>query len=153
MTDRALFEQVGEIIRGSTPPGLGTPHVQVRHNGVKAWFGDPAPQREHYEAQIIPADIAPGTRTQAIEIGFHAEHRDEPDNEAALARLLTTETAWRAELGDDPVTGVFLGRGTWRRISETWPDPDLGEPDVPFDIGVRLVDYIRALEPHRRHRV
>ncbi|MFG2089470.1 MULTISPECIES: hypothetical protein [unclassified Spirillospora] len=151
MTDRALFEQVGEIIRGSTPPALGTPHVHVRHNGVKAWFGDPAPQREHYEAQIIPAGIAPGTRTHAIEIGFHAEHRDEPDNEAALSRLLATEPAWRAELGDDPLTGVFLGRGTWRRVSETWPDPDLTESDIPFDIGVRLVDYIRALEPHRRH--
>lgn len=126
MTGRALFEQIGEIIRGSTPTALGRPHVHVRSNGVKAWFGDPAPQREHYEAQIISADIAPGTRTCAIEIGFHAEHRDEP------------------------VTGVFLGRDTWRRISETWPDPDLDDPDVPFDIGVRLVDYIRALEPHRR---
>ena len=150
MTDWALFEQVGEIIRGSAPPDLGRPHVHVRHNGVKAWFGDPAPQREHYEAQIIAADIAPGARTRAVEIGFHAEHRDEPDNQAALARLLATETLWRAELGDDPATGAFLGRGTWRRISETWPDPDLDGPDVPFDIGVRLVDYIRALEPHRR---
>lgn len=150
MTEWALFDQVGEIIRGSTPPGLGQPHVQVRHNGVKAWFGDPAPQREHYEAQIIAADIAPGARTHAIEVGFHAEHRAEPDNQAALTRLLTAEPAWRAELGDEPETGAFLGRGTWRRISETWPDADLSGPDLPFEIGVRLVDYIRALEPHRR---
>lgn len=150
MTDWALFDQVGEIIRGSTPPGLGHPHVQVRHNGVKAWFGDPAPQREHYEAQIIPADIAPGAREHAIEIGFHAEHRAEPDNQAALDRLLTTEPAWRAELGAEPGTGAFLGRGSWRRISETWPDTDLSSPDIAFEIGVRLVDYIRALEPHRR---
>jgi hypothetical protein len=151
MTDWALFDQVGEIIRGSTPPGLGQPHVQARHNGVKAWFGDPEPQREHYEAQIIPADLVPtGARTHAVEIGFHAEHRAEPDNEAALTRLLATEPAWRAELGGDPETGVFLGRGTWRRISETWPDADLSGPDIPFEIGVRLVDYIRALEPHRR---
>ncbi|MEO3824338.1 hypothetical protein [Actinomadura sp. B10D3] len=150
MKDWALFDQVGEIIRGSTPPGLGHPHVQVRGNGVKAWFGDPAPQREHYEAQIIPADIAPGCRTHAIEIGYHAEHRAEPDNQAALTRLLATEPAWRAELGDEPQAGAFLGPTPWRRISETWPDADLTTPDLPFEIGVRLVDYIRALEPHRR---
>ncbi|WP_207933665.1 hypothetical protein, partial [Actinomadura sp. GC306] len=53
ITGRDLFEQVGEIIRGATPPHLGRPHVHVRHNGVKTWFGDPAPQREHYEAQIL----------------------------------------------------------------------------------------------------
>ncbi|MFA1547036.1 hypothetical protein [Actinomadura chokoriensis] len=150
MTDLALFDQVGEIIRGSTPPTLGLPHVQVRHNGVKAWFGDPAPQREHYEAQIIAADLAPGARSHAVEIGFHAEHRDETANEAALTSLLTTEPRWRAELGDDAVPGRFLGRGTWRRISETWLDIELDGPEVPFEIGVRLVDYIRALEPHRR---
>ena len=150
MTARALFDQVGEIVRASTPPGLGHPRVQVRHNGVKAWFGDPDPQRAHYEAQVIPAELAPGARTHAVEIGFHAEHREEPANEAALARLRTTEPRWRADLGDDPATGPFLGRGTWRRISETWPDLDLDAPDAPFEIGVRLVDYIRALEPHRR---
>lgn len=150
MTDRALFDQVGEIVRGAVPPALGRPRVQARHNGVKAWFGDPEPQREHYEAQIIPADLAPGARTHAVEIGFHAEHRDEPANQAALDRLRATEPRWRAELGDDPVAGPFLGRTTWRRISETWPDLDLEALDLPFEIGVRLVDYIRALEPLRR---
>ncbi|GAA1882658.1 hypothetical protein [Actinomadura bangladeshensis] len=150
MTDLALFDQVGEIIRGSAPPALGHLRVQVRHNGVKAWFGDPEPQREHYEAQVIPAELAPGARAHAVEIGFHAEYRDEPANQAVLARLLTAEPRWRAELGDDPATGPFLGRTTWRRISETWPDLDLDAPDLPFEIGVRLVDYIRALEPLRR---
>ena len=150
MTDHALFDQVGEIIRGAAPPALGHPRVQVRHNGVKAWFGDPEPQREHYEAQLIPAELAPAARTHAVEIGFHAEHRDEPANQAVLDRLRTAEPRWRTELGDDPVPGPFLGRTTWRRISETWPDLDLDAPDLPFEIGVRLVDYIRALEPLRR---
>ncbi|WP_329090541.1 hypothetical protein OG979_38580 [Actinomadura citrea] len=150
MGERALFDQIGEIIRGSTPPRLGHPHIHVRHNGVKASFGDPAPQREHYEAQIIPAALTPGAHHHAIEIGFHAEHPAEPDNQAALTHLLTTEPTWRADLGDDPRTGAFLGRTTWRRISETWPDADLTGPDIPFEIGVRLVDYIRALEPHRK---
>jgi len=88
--------------------------------------------------------------THVLEIGFHAEHPAEPDNQAALTHLLTTEPTWRADLGDDPRTGAFLGRTTWRRISETWPDADLTGPDIPFEIGVRLVDYIRALEPHRK---
>ncbi|QXJ19810.1 hypothetical protein AGRA3207_000406 [Actinomadura graeca] len=149
MTDRHLFDQVGEVVRGAAPPALGRLHLHVRHNGVKAWFGDPGPQREHYEAQIIPADIAPGARTRALEVGFHAEHPAEPDNQAVLARLLAAEPAWRPLLGDDPAGGAFLGRGTWRRVSETWPDPDLDAADVPFEIGVRLVEYMRALEPHR----
>ncbi|MUN37562.1 hypothetical protein [Actinomadura litoris] len=149
MTDRHLFEQTAEVVRGSAPPDLGPPHLHVRHNGLKVWFGDPAPQREHYEAQIIPADLAPGARVRALEIGFHAEHPAEPDNTAALDHLLAAEPAWRRDLGDDPATGAFLGRATWRRVSETWPDPDLDATDVPFEIGVRLVDYIRALEPHR----
>ncbi|WP_131739532.1 hypothetical protein [Actinomadura roseirufa] len=149
MTDWELFDQVAEIVRGSAPPGLGRLHLRVRHNGLKAWFGDPDPHPEHYEAQIIPADIAPGARERALEIGYHAEHRAEGDNDTALARLLAAEPAWRPALGDEPATGPFLGRDTWRRVSETWPDPDLDDTDVPFDIGVRLVDYMRALEPHR----
>ncbi|TDD61553.1 hypothetical protein [Actinomadura rubrisoli] len=150
MTDWELFDQVAEVVRGSVPPGLGRPQLQVRHHGLKAWFGGGEPQREHYEAQIIPAELAPGARDRALEIGFHAEHRAEPDNEAALARLLAAEAAWRPGLGGDAVTGAFLGRGGWRRVSETWNDPVLDGADVPFEIGVRLVDYMRALEPHRR---
>ncbi|MFD0690249.1 hypothetical protein [Actinomadura fibrosa] len=150
MTDWELFDQVGEVVRGSAPAGLGRLHVQVRHNGVKAWVGDAEPQREHYEAQLIAAEIAPGAVDRALEIGFHAEHRAEPDNEAALGRLLAAEPVWRAELGDDAVAGVFLGRDSWRRLSETWPDPALDGGDAPFEIGVRLVEYMCALEPHRR---
>ncbi|MFD0904603.1 hypothetical protein [Actinomadura sediminis] len=150
MTARELFDQIAEIVHAATPPDLGHPHLHVRHNGLKAWFGDPRPEREHYEAQLIPAELAPGAHTTALEIGFHAEHPAEPDNQAALDRLLTAQPDWRPLLGDDPATGTFLGRTTWRRISETWPDPDLDTPDLAFDIGVRLTDYIRALEPHRR---
>ena len=45
----------------------------------------------------------------------------------------------------------FLGRAEhWRRISEVWPDPDLSEPGLAFEIASRLVDYVTALEPHLR---
>jgi hypothetical protein len=35
-------------------------------------------------------------------------------------------------------------------VSETWPDPDLGADDLAVDLGLRLADYVRALEPVRR---
>ena len=51
------------------------------------------------------------------------------------------------------VAGPFLGsRDDWRRISETWPDPDLGEEDLAFELAARLTDYITALEPILRTR-
>jgi hypothetical protein len=49
--------------------------------------------------------------------------------------------------------GLFLGRATaWRRVSETWADPDLSQPGVAFEVATRLTDYITALEPIRRAR-
>jgi len=149
MADQALFDQVGEVVRGSAPRAAGPLRVQVRSNGVKVWYGDAAPPREHFEAQLVAADIVTDARVRALEIGWHAEHPREADNQALLDGLRAHEPRWRAALGDDAVAGVFLGRTTWRRISETWLDPDLDGPDVPFDIGVRLVDYISALQPHR----
>ena len=48
--------------------------------------------------------------------------------------------------------GAFLGRqDAWRRVSETWPDPDLGAPDLGFEIAARLVDYIAALGTGAAH--
>ncbi|MEU6040394.1 hypothetical protein ABZ801_33810 [Actinomadura sp. NPDC047616] len=149
MADQELFDQVGEVVRGSAPRTAGELRVQVRPSGVKVWYGDAAPPREHYEAQIVAADIVTDARVRALEIGWHAEHPREADNQALLDGLRAREPRWRAALGDDAVAGAFLGRTTWRRISETWLDPDLDGPDVPFDIGVRLVDYINALQPHR----
>ena len=42
------------------------------------------------------------------------------------------------------------GPEDWRRVSETWIDPDLGDPELGMEIGARLTDYICALEPLRR---
>ena len=67
-------------------------------------------------------------------------------------RAPTAYHLWRRALGKDAVAGPFLGPDNWRRISETWPDIDLSEEGLAIEIGVRLVDYIGALEPLRRAR-
>ncbi|WP_344838420.1 hypothetical protein [Actinocorallia longicatena] len=145
--DGEFFEQVCDVVRGAVPRDLGEPRIKVRHNGIKVWFGEAA--REHYEAQLIRPDGVPGARVFALEVGFHAEYAKAEENDAVLARLRGHERAWRAELGDEPVAGDFLGHRLWRRVSETWPDPEDSGPDLAFEVGVRLVDYIRVIEPLR----
>jgi hypothetical protein len=84
-------------------------------------------------------------------VGFHAENPKEADNEAVIAALRDAEPAWRRELGDEPVIGSFVGRAErWRRVSEVWPDPDLGDRELAFEVAARLTDYITVLEPCRR---
>ena len=42
----------------------------------------------------------------------------------------------------------FLGRAKdWTRLSEVWPDPDLSDPELPFELAIRLTDYLVALQP------
>ncbi len=49
------------------------------------------------------------------------------------------------------MAGECLGRADhWRRISETWPDPDLDDPELGTELAMRLLDYIEALEPARK---
>jgi len=149
-----LFDEVADVLRGLVPRGLGELRCRPRRHGIKAWFGPEAPDkppREHYEAQVIGAQYVPAASALALEIGFHAEHRDEVENKAVLARLLACRDRWGAELGEEAVAGPFLGRaGAWRRISETWLDPDLGEVGLAFEVAARLTDYVTALEPVRR---
>ena len=148
-----LFEEVADVVLGVVPTGLGPARVQSRRFGVKLWFGAEAPAREHYEAQVIGPQHVEGAKVLALEIGFHAEGRSADANEELVARLLQREDRWRAVLGDGAVIGPFLGRqAAWRRLSETWPDPDLSAPDVAIDIGVRLGEYVAALEPILRAR-
>jgi hypothetical protein len=132
------------------PRGLGTVVCRPRSYGLKVWFDLEAPPREHYEAQVIGAKHVPGAKVLAIEVGFHAEHSKPADNAAALGVLVAAERKWRRSLGQEAVAGPFLGRDSWARISETWIDPDLGDPELGLDIGTRLVDYVLALEPLRK---
>jgi hypothetical protein len=115
------------------------------------WFDTVKPTREHYEAQVIGARHVPDATTLAIELGFHAEHPDPTENERVLAVLVAGERRWRKVLGRAATPGPFIDdRRGWQRLSETWSDPDLGDPDLPIELATRLTDYISVLEPLRR---
>jgi hypothetical protein len=149
----ALFEGVAEACRSLVPPALGDLQLRPRSYGLKAWFGAADPPRAHYEAQVVGARHVPEAEYLAIEIGFHLEHRSVEENEEELAVLLAAESRWRRQLGDEAVAGPFIGRPEdWRRISEIWPDPDLGDPELALDLGLRLTDYVTAIEPVRSSR-
>jgi hypothetical protein len=151
--EESLFDDVGDILVGIAPPALGEYRYRAHRYGIKVWFGPEKPGREHYEAQVIGAQDVPDASALALEVGFHSEHRVEADNAAVIAHLLAHEKRWRRTLGKEAEVGVFLGRReTWRRVSETWPDPDLGAADLGLEIALRLFDYVSAIEPVRRAR-
>jgi len=146
------FGEAAEVLRSLAPIELDGLRVRAHRYGMKVWLGADRPPREHYEAQVVGARHVPGATVLAIEVGFHAEHPKAPDNEKALALLVQGEKRWRKALGPDAVAGEFLGRAGWLRISETWLDPDLGDPDLPHELATRLLDYVTVLEPLRAER-
>ena len=141
------------MLRGLLPLDLtGDLHCRAHKYGIKVWFGaaDRA-AKEHYEAQVVSKHAVEGAAVLGLEVGFHTEYRTAPENDAVIAKLVKREKAWRKVVGPEAVVGPFLGKAdTWRRISETWPDPDLSDPDLPMELGSRLADYVTALEPLRR---
>ena len=143
-----LFDEVGEAVRGLMDPTLGVVRFRAHRYGVKLWFDTDSAPREHYEAQVVGAKHVPDAKVLALEVGFHAEHPKLADNEATLERIVGRERTWRKTIGGEAVAGPFLGRAdTWRRVSETWPDPDLSEDGIVMDVALRLTDYMTALEP------
>lgn len=148
-----LFDEVGEAVRGLMPPELGTVRFRAHRYGVKLWFDSDAAPKEHYEAQVIGAKHVPDATVLALEVGFHAEHPKVAENDAALDRLRDRERTWRKVVGRDAVAGPFLGRADrWRRVSETWPDPDFSDDEIVMQIALRLTEYMTALEPALRER-
>lgn len=148
-----LFDQVAEAVRGLLPTEFGDFRHTARRWGIKIWFGSDKPHCEHYEAQVIGAAHVADASVLALEIGFHAEHSQASDNDRVLAFLLSREIQWRSLLGDEAIAGRFLGGfDNWRRVSETWPDPDLDDINLPVELAMRLTDYITALESVRRGR-
>ena len=148
-----MFDEVGDALRGLAPPELGEYHHRAHRYGVKVWFGPVVAPREHYEAQVVAAAADDRARVLAIEVGFHSEYPKPADNDAVIAYLVANEKRWRRTIGKEAEVGPFLGRADrWRRVSETWPDPDLGDPGIVTEIATRLTDYITALEPLRRRR-
>ena len=143
-----LFEQVADGLHALLPDELGAWRQRNHRWGLKLWFGTTdRPGREHYEAQVVGARHVPGATVLALEVGFHAEHPDPAANTAVVDRL---GTSWRRHLGADVVAGPFLGHdGGWLRVSETWADPDLSDPELALELAARLTDYAAALEPLR----
>ncbi len=121
----------------------GVMHSYTHSRGLKVWYDDRT--REHYEAQLIRID-----KQSCLEIGFHVEYPKAKQNDELLQRLLAAETQWRAELGEEPVAGPFIGGDVWRRISEVWEPPDPDDIDAAIEVAARLADYVAALEPARR---
>ncbi len=150
MSEPHLFDHVSDIVVSMAPEGLGEFRYRSHRRGVKVWFGPSKPPRVHYEAQVIPRRYVDGSDGLAIEIGFHAEEKDESTNQAALEVLLANRKVWAKELGREAEAGEFLGRDSWRRLSEVWLDPDLEDPELPFELASRLVDYLDLLEPIRQ---
>ena len=144
----ALFEAVAEGCRSLVPTHLGVLRLRPRAYGIKAWIGPAEPPRAHFEAQVVGAKHVPDADHLALEIGFHLEHRTLEQNDAVLAELLRQERRWRKVLGDQAVAGPFIGRPEdWRRISELWIDPDLGDPELSTELSLALTDYICAIQP------
>ncbi|WCO66990.1 hypothetical protein PO878_21085 [Iamia majanohamensis] len=145
--DDDLFAQVHDVVRALGGPSVDDVRARVRRYGIKLWTGAAQPPRLHYEAQVVGRRHVDGRDGVALEVGFHAEHRDEAENEAVLDRLLASEGRWRPRLGAEATAGAFLGAPHWRRVSDVWLEPDLGGDDVAFEVGSRLVDYLEALGP------
>lgn len=147
---REFFEALADALAGFLPSELRGFSSRAGSRNLKVWYGDET--REHYEAQIISPGALPARtrpKTPVLEIGFHAEHAGAQRNDAALAAV----AAGARRLGTAAVAGPFLGTrvpGTWRRLSETWPDARELPAEAAIEAAERLARYIRALEPARR---
>ena len=149
----SLFDEIGEAVRGMAPAELGDFHHRAHAYGVKVWFGPATAPREHYEAQVVGADADTRATLLAIEVGFHSEYPKAADNDAVISFLVANEKQWRRSVGKEAEVGDFLGRADrWRRVSETWPDPDLSDGALVIELATRLTDYITALEPVLQRR-
>jgi hypothetical protein len=150
VVEQHVFDEVAQALRGLLSPDLGELQTRAHRYGIKVWFGGVKPPREHYEAQVVGAKHVPTAEVLAIEVGYHAEHPDPAANTSALAGLTANEKRWRKALGPEAEAAPFIAdRNGWQRLSETWADPDLGDPDLAFEVAARLTDYITALEPLR----
>ncbi|TMK88374.1 MAG: hypothetical protein E6G57_07345 [Actinobacteria bacterium] len=136
---RAFFETVEDALHGFLPPAMRDFESHRTSMNLKVWYDE---GREHYEVQLVSGP--------ALEVGFHAEHKDAGRNEEILDRLVGGEKRWRKVLGRAPKAGAFVGRQkNWRRVSEVWDGDGLTE-DAAVEAAERRAAYIEALEPLRR---
>lgn len=142
-----VFDEVAELVLAMAP---GDVHVRAHRRGVKVWFDSDDIPKEHYEAQLLSRRYIDGADGMALEIGFHSEYKTEAENDAVIQRVVSSEDEWRSDLGDQATVAVFFGADNWRRVSETWIEPDLDDPEITFEVASRLVDYVTVLEPARK---
>jgi len=153
-----FFERVGEVARQGAPDELGLLKHRAHRGGVKVWYGAEKSAREHYEVQLVSRQHLDDTDGTVLEIGFHAEHRDEDTNQSTVDMLVAASGTWSETLGpvlvapksishDVVVADRFLGNNTWRRLSETWEDFDVEDAELSFEAGARLAEYITAIQP------
>lgn len=152
MSGQAFFRQAEDALIGFLPPELRDFGSYTTARTLKIWYGDGDARREHFEIQSISrSGLRAAERPEeppVLEVGFHTEHKDAARNDAVLDALAAEEGSWRAELGDAPEAGDFLGRQTsWRRLSELWTGPSVEEPEAAIEAAERLADYIRVLVP------
>lgn len=145
----SVFDEVAEYVRALLPKEYD--HVQIRSHrrGVKIWFGEEKTAKEHYEAQLLARRHVDGKPGMAVEMGFHSEYPKREQNEEVVSALEEHERSWRKALGPDAQAGIFFGSDNWTRLSEAWIEPDETDPDFPFEVASRTVDYITAIEPLR----
>lgn len=150
-----LFEQVGELARTlidvtEADAMPGPVRTRSHRRGVKLWFGGDTPDRLHFEAQLLPDRLAPTAPAEgevAVEVGFHTELKDPAGNQKVLDTLAAAETSWRPTLGPEPELGSFIGRDGWGRLSETWIESELEDPEFTFELASRLADYVNTVGP------
>ena len=149
VVDLPVFDEVAEYIRALLPSEYDDARIRAHRRGVKIWFGEEKAAKEHYEAQLLARRHVDGKQGHAVEIGFHSEYSKREQNEAVVKGLVKVEKKWRKHLGPEAEAGVFFGADNWTRVSEAWIEPDTDDPDFPFELASRSVDYITTIEPLR----
>ena len=146
------FEQAGEVARMLLAGEVGPVQFRAHRRGVKLWVGTGDCPPEHYEAQLLSRRHVDGGSGAVIEVGFHSERKQDPENDVVLETLMASEAQWRDAIGDEADGGRFYGNDSWTRVSELWEHPDLEQlfaedEELGFELGSRVADYVLALEP------
>jgi len=115
--EQSVFEHVTDALSGLVSRELGQLRYRTRRFGIKIWFDDETPPREHYEAQVIGGDHMQAAVAMALEVGFHAEHPVEADNDAVLAYLLAAEAQWRPDFGFGQTTPTLWTHVSWQETA------------------------------------
>ena len=147
LVELSVFDEVAEYIRALLPTEYDDARIRAHRRGVKIWFGEEKAAKEHYEAQSLARRHVDGEEGHAVEVGFHSEYSKQDQNQAVLDALVKVEKKWRQQLGPEAEAGVFFGAANWTRVSEAWIEPDMDDPDFPFEVASRTVDYITAINP------